>query len=169
MKRLLIIPGVVLALAAVVSAPSVAVAQAMEVRLTERGAPVPLDLTEDRVAMGRGLAHGLLASAHEDVTRPVTDAEVAALGRRGTLLEVTLPSPEPVLLLRLMERARASRLAAYVPPDRDDRAFVFLGRGSWERIVVVSLPEQIRTAVRRIRSRPPPAPPARPGGSPRRR
>ncbi len=146
--------SVVCALAAVflLLAPGGARGQVMSVELTERGEPVPLDVTDDLAALGRGVAHGLLATAHRDVTRPVTDAELEALGRRGTLLEVRLARPEQVVLLRLRGRDRVSRMAAYVPPGRDDEAFIFLGRSSWERIVMVTLPDPVRTELRRLRT-----------------
>lgn len=128
--------------------------QVAAVELVNRGEPVPIRLTGDDLRMGRTAAHALLATAHSDVTRPTTDADVEALGRRGTLLRIRLARPEDVLLLRLRSRERPSRLAAYVPPDRDDRAFVFLGRSGWDRIVVVSLPDGVREAVRQIRARP---------------
>lgn len=145
---------VVASLAAVAIAASAAPssAQVVDASLTERGRPVSLRLTDELVAVGRTLGHGLLATARRDVTRPVTDAEVAALGRRGTLLRIRLSRPETVALLRLGARARASRLAAYVPPRQDEHAFVFLGRSRWDRIVVVDLPDRVRTAVRRLRA-----------------
>ena len=127
-------------------------AQVTGVELMDRGRPVPVDLTPDLTALGRTLTMGLLANAHQDVTRPVSDAEILSLARRGTLLRVDLARPEDVILLRLRSRARASRLAAYVPPDRDDRAFVFLGEADWDRIIVVTLPDPVRDELRRLRS-----------------
>lgn len=124
--------------------------QVVDVALTRRGRPVPLHTTREMTRLGRTLAHGLLATAHQDVTRPVSDTDLAALGRRGTLLRVRLAAPEPVVLLRLGVRDRPSRLAAYVPPGRHDRAFVFLGRSRWHRIVVVDLPDTVRDALRRL-------------------
>lgn len=135
-----------------ISAPGSASAQVVRIDLVERGQPVPLQLTSDEVTLGRTLTHGLLASARRDVTRPITDADLTALGERGTLLSVRLASPEDVLLLRLRARARPTRLAAYVPPDRDDYAYVFLGRTGWDRIVIVDLPDVARTALRRLRA-----------------
>ncbi|NIQ54632.1 MAG: hypothetical protein GWN71_15030, partial [Gammaproteobacteria bacterium] len=75
---------------------------------------------DELAVLGRTVARGLLATARRDVTRPISDGEVASLGRRGTLLRIRLTRPEPVHLLRLGARARPSRLAAYVPPGRDD-------------------------------------------------
>lgn len=126
-------------------------AQVSGVALTERGERIPLSLTAEQVTLGRALAHGLLARARRDVTRPVSNAHLAALGRRGTLLRVHLKRPEDVLLLRLRARTRASRLAVYVPPGQDDHAYVFLGRDRWHRIVVVDLPDNARSAIRRLR------------------
>jgi hypothetical protein len=143
-------PSLVLLLVAL-AIPVAAAGQIVSVELTESGEPVPLELTDDLAALGRGVAHGLLATAHRDVTRPVTDSEIDALGRRGTLLEVRLARPEQVVLLRLRGRERPSRLAAYVPPERDDHAYVFLGGATWKRIVVVSLPDQVRAELRRLR------------------
>jgi hypothetical protein len=130
-----------------------AAAQVRSVALVERGRPVPIRVTAELESLGRGLARGLLATAHRDVTRPVTDGQLDALARRGTLLRIRLVRPETVTLLRLGSRSRASRLAAYVPPQRDDRAYIFLGRGRWSRIVLVDLPAPLRSEVRRLRSR----------------
>ena len=145
------------AAAALVAGASGIDGQVTAVELVNQGEPVPMRLTGDEVRMGRATAHALLASAHSDVTRPMTDADVEALGQRGTLLRIRLARPEDVLLLRLRSLARPSRLAAYVPPDRDDRAFVFLGQSGWDRVVVVPLPDGIRQALRQVRGAPPPA------------
>lgn len=143
-----------LVLAAAAGLPgSPAPAQVTHLSLTHAGAAVPLDVTGEMVAAGRAIAHGLLARTSRDVTRAVSDEEIAALGRRGTLLQVRLGRAEDVLLLRLRARTRASRVAAYVPPERDDQAFVFLGRGTWHRIVVVDLPEPVRREIRGLRAR----------------
>lgn len=127
-------------------------AQVSAVGLIDRGQTVPLDLSGEQVKLGRAMAHGLLASARRDVTRPISDSQLAALGSRGTLLRVHLAQPEDVLLLRLRARTRATRLAAYVPPDQDDHAYVFLGRARWNRIVIVDLPGRARAALRRLRA-----------------
>lgn len=127
-------------------------AQVTGVALVDRGERIPLRLTGEQVTVGRALAHGLLGGATRDVTRPISDAELAALGRRGMLLHVRLKRPENVVLLRLRARTRATRLAAYVPPGQDDHAFVFLGRARWHRIVVVDLPDNARSAIRRLRA-----------------
>jgi hypothetical protein len=137
------------ALLAGASAP--VAAQVTAVSLTDAGREVQVPLTAEQVTMGRAVAHGMLAGARRDVTRPVSDEEVEALGDRGTLLRVHLARAESVYLLRLGASARASRIAAYVPPDADDHAFVFLGRSSWQRIVVVSLPEALRRELRALR------------------
>jgi hypothetical protein len=128
-------------------------AQIVQVALTERGRPVPVAMTDDLATLGRTVAHALLATARRDVTRPVSDSDLAALERRGTMLRVRLASPQPVALLRLGARDRASRLAAYVPPGQDHHAFVFLGRSTWSRIVVVDLPGRVRAAIRRLRAK----------------
>lgn len=126
--------------------------QVASVSLVHQGRAVPLQVTPELTRLGRTMALGLLATASRDVTRQMSDAEVDALGRRGTLLRVELARPEEVRLLRLGVRSRASRLAAYVPPDWDDRAYVFLGRSSWERIVLVDLPYPVRAELRALRS-----------------
>lgn len=141
-----------LCLAFVAVTPSALDAQIAGLTLVDRGERVPVELTGEQIALGRTLTHGMLAGARHDVTRPISDAEVAALGRRGTLLRVRLAKPETVLLVRLRARARPTRLAAYVPPGRDDRAYIFMGRSRWDRIVVVGLPEAARSAVRRLRA-----------------
>lgn len=137
--------------------PTAARAQVTGVHLIDRGRPVPVQVTPDIARLGRTITHGLLAAARRDVTRPVSDGELRALGERGTLLRVQLAAAEDVVLLRLGRRARASRLAAYVPPDRDDHAFIFLGRSRWDRIVVVDLPGAVRDELRRLRSESTPA------------
>jgi hypothetical protein len=141
-----------LCLALPAAAPAGAGAQIAGLTLVERGEHVPLELTAEQLTLGRTVTHGLLATARRDVTRPVSDAELTALGNRGTLLRVRLAKPERVLLVGLGARARATRVAAYVPPGREDRAYVFLGRSRWNRIVVVELPEAVRAAVRRLRA-----------------
>jgi hypothetical protein len=158
-RRRLAAPTLLLtAVAAILAGASGVDGQVTAVDLVNQGEPVPMRITGEEVRIGRATAHALLASAHSDVTRPVTDADIEALGARGTLLRIRLAQPEDVLLLRLRSRARPSRLAAYVPPERDDRAFVFLGQsGGWDRIVVVALPDGIRQAVRRVRTAPAPA------------
>lgn len=134
------------------ASPAVVSAQIAGLTLIERGERVPLQLTGEQLSLGRTVTHGLLATARHDVTRPITDAELTALGNRGTLLRVRLAKAEHVLLVGLGARARPWRVAAYVPPGREDRAYVFLGRSTWDRIVVVDLPEAVRTAVRRLRA-----------------
>lgn len=140
-----------LTFAAAVSATPAA-GQVTDVSLVHEGRTVPLQVTPELVTLGRTIALGVLATASRDVTRSVSDAEVDALGRRGTLLRVDLAEPVDVRLLRLGARSRASRLAAYVPPDWDDRAYVFLGRSSWERVVVVDLPYLVQAELRALRS-----------------
>lgn len=144
-------PSLYLALALAMAADGVG-AQVSAVALVDRGEPIPLQLSGEDVSVGRALAHGLLANAGRDVTRPITDAEITALGHRGTLLRVRLSRPEDVLLLRLRARTRATRVAAYVPPGQDGHAFVFLGRERWHRIVVVDIPDTVRAALRRLRA-----------------
>lgn len=129
-------------------------AQVSDIRVTDAGRSVPVAPGPEEVALGRTMALGLLAGAHRDVTRPVTDQEIEGLGERGTLLQVLLRRPESVYLVRLRSTARPSRIAAYVPPDRDDYAYIFLGHTAWQRIVVVTLPEALRREVRSLRSRP---------------
>lgn len=141
-----------LAVLALSALRSTAVAQIAGIDLVERGEPVPLQLTPEQIAVGRTLTHGLLATASRDVTRPFTDADLAALGSRGTLLRVRLARPEDVLLLRLRARERPTRLAAYVPPGREDVAYVFLGGATWRRIVMVDLPGTAVAALRRLRA-----------------
>lgn len=133
-------------------APTPARGQVTDVSLLHEGRRVPLQVTPELATLGRTIALGVLATAKRDVTRSVTDAEVDALGRLGTLLRVELARPVDVRLLRLGARSRASRLAAYVPPDWDDRAYVFLGRSSWERVVVVDLPYLVQAELRALRS-----------------
>lgn len=136
---------------ALLAGPPALSAQVTALSLRDSGRDLPVALTAEQVTMGRALAHGMLAAARSDVTRPVTDEEVRALGDRGTLLRVNLARAESVYLLRLGASARASRIAAYVPPGADDHAFVFLGRSTWQRIVVVSLPEAVRRELRALR------------------
>ncbi|MFP4622868.1 MAG: hypothetical protein ACOC3J_06825 [Gemmatimonadota bacterium] len=140
-----------LAVVLVLAAASAVRAQRVDVSLIHEGRIVPLETDARDLAAGRALAHALLATARSDATRSVTDREIDGLARRGTLLRVRLDRPEDVLLLRLGQRTRVSRLAAYVPPDHDRYAYVFLGRADWHRVIVVDLPGELRRELRRLR------------------
>lgn len=152
LRSVRLLPAALAALALVAVRPAGGTAQVTAVSLVDAGREVALPLTAEQITLGRAVAHGMLAGAWRDVTRPVTDQEVEALGDRGTLFRVHLARPESVYLLRLRASARASRIAAYVPAGADDHAFVFLGRSAWQRIVVVSLPETVRRELRQLRA-----------------
>ena len=151
MTRRLLVP-VLAVLAGLLAAAGPAPAQITHLSLTHAGQDIPVRPTGEELAAGRAVVHGLLATTRTDVTRPVTDAQLTALGQRGTLVRLRLARSEPILLLGLGVRTRARRLAAYVPPDRDDRAFVFLGRAAWERVVMVDLPAEVRRELRALRA-----------------